>query len=54
MLSAPILDGKTVLEERIGQRREEARTMTWTGRKDILGEMEGGYGERPLCKLLGF
>ncbi len=43
MLSAPILDGKTVLEERIGQRREEAEDDDMDWEEDILGEMEGGY-----------
>ena len=42
MLSTPIKDGKAVLEELIGQRREEAEDddMDW---EEILGEMEGGY-----------
>ena len=41
MLAAPIRDGKTVLEERVAQRREEAEDddMDW---EEILGEMEGG------------
>ena len=43
MLSAPILDGKTVLEEQIGQRREEAEDDDMDWEEDILGEMEGGY-----------
>ena len=42
MLSAPIWDGKAVLEELIGQRKEEAEDddMDWV--EEILGEMEGG------------
>ena len=43
MLSAPILDGKTVLEEQIGQRREGAEDDDMDWEEDILGEMEGGY-----------
>ena len=50
MLSAPILDGKTVLEERIGQRREEAEDDDMDWEEDILGEMEGGYeNDRISC-----
>ena len=42
VLSAPVKDGKTVLEELTGQRREEAEEddMNW---EEVLGEMEGGY-----------
>ena len=42
MLSAPIWDGKAVLGELIGQRKEEAEDddMDWV--EEILGEMEGG------------
>ena len=43
MLAAPILDGKTVLEEQIDQRREEAEDDDMDWEEDILGEMEGGY-----------
>ena len=41
MLSAPVKGGKAVLEELIGQRKEEADDddMDW---EEILGEMEGG------------
>ena len=46
ILAAPTKDGKTVLEELIGQRKEEAEDddMDWDG--EILGEMEGGYENR--------
>lgn len=42
MLSAPVKDGKAVLEEMIGLRKEEADDddMDW---EEILGEMAGGY-----------
>ena len=43
MLAAPSLDGKTVLEEQIAQRREEAEDDDMDWEEDILGEMEGGY-----------
>ena len=43
MLAAPILDGKSVLEEQIDQRREEAEDDDMDWEEDILGEMEGGY-----------
>ena len=42
MLSAPILDGKAVLEEMIGQRREEAEDDAMDWEEEILGQMEGG------------
>lgn len=46
MLSAPIKNSKAVLEEMIGQRKEEAEDddMDWV--EEILGEMEGGYENR--------
>ena len=50
MLSAPIKDGKAVLEGLTGQRREEAEDddMDWEG--EVLGEMEGGYdNDRLSC-----
>ena len=43
MLSAPIKDGKTVLEELTGQRKEEAEDDDMDWDEEILGEMEGGY-----------
>ncbi len=42
MLSAPVKDGKAVLEELIGQRKEEADDDDMDWEEDILGEMEGG------------
>ena len=43
MLSAPIKDGKAVLEEMIGQRKEEAEDDDMDWDEEILGEMDGGY-----------
>ena len=43
MLSAPIKDGKAVLEELTGQRREEAEDDDLDWEEEVLGEMEGGY-----------
>ena len=42
ILSAPVKDGKAVLEELIGQRREEADDDDMDWEEEILGEMEGG------------
>ena len=42
MLSAPILNGKAVLEEMIGQRREEAEDDALDWEEEILGQMKGG------------
>ena len=42
MLSAPIKDGKAVLEELTGQRKEEAEDDDMDWEKEVLGEMEGG------------
>ena len=42
MLSAPVKDGKTVMEELIGQRKEEAEDDDIDWDEEILGEMEGG------------
>ena len=42
MLSAPVKDGKAVLEELIGQRKEEADDDDMDWEEEILGEMEGG------------
>ena len=42
MLSAPIKDGKAVLEELIGQRKEEAEDDELDWEEEVLGEMEGG------------
>ena len=43
MLSAPVKDGKAVLEELTGQRREEAEDDDLDWEEEVLGEMEGGY-----------
>ena len=43
MLSAPAKDGKAVLEELTGQRKEEAEDDDMDWDEEILGEMEGGY-----------
>ena len=43
MLSAPIKDGKAVLEELTGQRKEEAEDDDMDWEAEVLGEMEGGY-----------
>ena len=43
MLSAPIKDGKAVMEELIGQRKEEAEDDDMDWDEEVLGEMEGGY-----------
>ena len=43
MLSAPVKDGKAVMEELIGQRKEEAEDDDLDWDEEILGEMEGGY-----------
>ena len=46
MLSAPIKDGKAVMEELIGQRKEEAEDDDMDWDEEVLGEMEGGYDNR--------
>ena len=43
MLSTPIKDGKAVLEELTGQRKEEAEDDDMDWDEEVLGEMEGGY-----------
>ena len=43
MLSAPIKDGKAVLEALTGQRKEEAEDDDMDWEEEVLGEMEGGY-----------
>ena len=43
MLSAPVKDGKAVLEELTGQRKEEAEDDDLNWEEEVLGEMEGGY-----------
>ena len=43
-LSAPVENSKAVLEEMIGQRKEEAEDDDMDWDEEILGEMEGGYG----------
>ena len=42
MLSTPVKDGKAVLEELTGQRKEEAEDDDMDWDEEILGEMEGG------------
>ena len=42
MLSAPIKDGKAILEELTGQRKEEAEDDDLDWEEEVLGEMEGG------------
>ena len=42
MLSTPVKDGKTVLEELTGQRKEEAEDDDMDWDEEVLGEMEGG------------
>ena len=42
MLSAPIKDGKAILEELTGQRKEEAEDDDMDWDEEVLGEMEGG------------
>ena len=46
MLSAPVKNSKAVLEEMIGQRKEEAEDDDMDWNEEILGEMEGGYDNR--------
>ena len=43
MLSAPVKDGKAVLDELTGQRKEEAEDDDLDWEEEVLGEMEGGY-----------
>ena len=43
MLSTSVKDGKAVLEELTGQRKEEAEDDDMDWEEEILGEMEGGY-----------
>ena len=43
ILSAPVKDGKAVLEELTGQRKEEAEDDDMDWDEEVLGEMEGGY-----------
>ena len=43
MLSTSVKDGKAVLEELTGQRKEEAEDDDMDWDEEILGEMEGGY-----------
>ena len=42
MLSAPVKDGKTVLEELTGQRKEEAEEDDMDWEEEIIGEIDGG------------
>ena len=46
MLATFLKDGKMVLEEMIGQRKEEAEDDDMDWDEDILGEMVGGYDNR--------
>ena len=46
MLSTSVKDGQAVLEELIGQRKEEAEDDDMDWDEEILGEMEGGYDNR--------
>ena len=43
ILSAPVKDGKAVLEELTGQRKEEAEDDDMDWEEEVLGELEGGY-----------
>ena len=43
MLSTSVKDGKAVLEELTGQRKEEAEDDDIDWEEEVLGEMEGGY-----------
>ncbi len=43
LLSAPVRDGKAVLEELASQRKEEAQEDDLDWQEDVVGEMEGGY-----------
>ena len=43
MLSTSVKDGKAVLEELTGQRKEEAEDDDMDWEEEVLGEMEGGY-----------
>ena len=40
MLSAPVKDGKAILEELTGQRKEEAEDDEMDWEAEVLGEME--------------
>ena len=50
-LSQPVSDGKTILSELIGDRKEEAEEdeMDWNG--EVLGEMKGGEANNSLSGL---
>lgn len=43
MLAAPIKDGKAILDELTGQRKEEAKEDDMDWEEEIIGEMEGGF-----------
>ena len=43
MLAAPVKDGKAVLDELTGQRKEEAEEDEMDWEDEIIGEMEGGF-----------
>ena len=42
MLAAPVRDGKAVLEDLVGQRKEEAEDDNMDWEKEIIGERDGG------------
>ena len=43
MIEAPVKDGKVVLEELTGQRKEEAEDDDMDWKEEVLGEMKDGY-----------
>ncbi len=43
VLASPLKDGKTVLDQLIDERKEEAEDDDINWKEEILGEMEGGY-----------
>jgi len=43
LLAAPVKDGKAILEDLTGQRKEEAQEDDMDWQEEILGEMEDGY-----------
>ena len=51
MLAAPVKDGKAVLEELTGHRKEEAEDDDMDWNDEVLGEMEGGYEK---CRFSGY
>ena len=62
-LSQPVPDGKTILNERIGDRKGEIEACGMVWNEEVLGEMEGGeannrfsgfwdYGSKKTCPLI--